>query len=605
MLPTLRSLPVRAPSLVLRSISVRFSSPSTPLLLPLCSSFFSRSVSSRPDYTKDNSKGLPTPYRKGLPGVKFDINSADVNQDSSSIIALKAHIMHEVWDSFRQSGHLLANTDPLRSWLDNIIHMPQKNMQQVSVQKLVVAMKNYPHTIDLSPFIPSWHPGMTLDFRFHENEFALISRYGQVMTPRQLIDFLLPIFCSTISAEFLHLQTAEEVEWVQTMLERGPTFDKQAKINLYRDLYAATSVEQKLARTFPSVKRFGLEGCDSLIPGLRALVNEAADLGVRTINIGMPHRGRLNVLANVMGKPLGAIFNEFDHSKLSKFHVGDVKYHLGHSSVFEAQSGDLVNISMNANPSHLEQVDPVALGYCHGLQIADRQLYGEGSAGDNATLGVLLHGDAAFCGQGIVAETFQLSRLQKYSTSGTVHLVINNQVAFTTSPGQYMSSAHPTDMGKIIGAPIFHCNADDPEAVAYACQLGIQFRQRFCKDAVVDVVGYRRHGHNEQDDPLFTNPKLYKKISDHPPCHFLYAQRLQADGALTHLEIVAIQDEVNANIERDLARANEFLPSETETLERTIEKITISDKIRTGISQKRLDSLITAVTKAPPGSFKL
>jgi len=367
----------------------------------------------------------------------------------------------------------------------------------------------------------------------------------------------------------------------------------------------ADSFEKFLAKKWKSEKRFGLEGCESLIPGMKSLIDQAAINGTENIVIGMPHRGRMNVLGNVVRKPLEAIFTEFSGSKdPSDSFSGDVKYHLGMSFKRPTSSGKEINLSLVANPSHLEAVNPVVMGKVKAMQRESQD------HDFTKNVGLLLHGDAAFAGQGVVYESIGLTGLPNYTTGGIIHLVVNNQIGFTTDPRFARSSSYCTDVAKTVDSPIFHVNADDTEAVVYTCNLATAWRQKFKKDVVVDLICYRRHGHNEVDQPAFTQPLMYKQIAQHPPAIDIYADKLIAEGVVTKEEFAAMQARVNGILENAYQNSSnyKFQPygwttsewmaaSKLPTLEQLSKTITpIRD---TGVSTSRLRQIGLVLSTYP------
>eukprot|EP01135_Chromosphaera_perkinsii_P007575 Nk52_evm31s914 gene=Nk52_evmTU31s914 len=354
------------------------------------------------------------------------------------------------------------------------------------------------------------------------------------ITLRELIKRLEETYCGTIGVEYMHIQNQKECNWIREKieLEQKFQFSKEDKKTILARLIRADGFETFLASKWSAEKRFGLEGCESLIPGMKSLIDLGADLGVENVVIGMPHRGRLNVLGNVIRKPLENIFGEFTSSlDPDQEGSGDVKYHLGLSHDRTTLSGKKIHISLVANPSHLEAVNPVVNG-----KVRAEQFY-KGDVERNKVLPILLHGDAAFSGQGVVFETFGLSDLPSYTTGGTIHIVVNNQIGFTTDPRFSRSSPYCSDVAKTVNAPIFHVNGDDPEAVVRCCNLAMEWRQKFKRDVVVDIVCYRRHGHNEADQPLFTQPTMYKEIAKHLPTAQLYSKRLIEEGNVSKDEV--------------------------------------------------------------------
>ena len=350
-------------------------------------------------------------------------------------------------------------------------------------------------------------------------------------------------FCGTTAIEYTHISDVVERNWLKTAFEMGlnvglPTtgrdkkggslapLTKEQQRKVLDILVRSDHLEHFLGSKFPAVKRFGVEGAEALLPGLHFLIERAAELGVEGVELGMAHRGRLNVLATLMQKPLGAICNEF---KEADDNVSDVKYHLGTYAEVQFEK-NTVHMSLAANPSHLEAVNGVVVG-----KTKAKQFFVGGGGKNESTdrvLAILLHGDAAFSGQGIVPETMELSNLPSFTTGGTVHVVINNMIGFTTDPRASRSSYHCTDVAKGIQAPIFHVNGDDVEAVVSVCQLAAEYRQTFHKDCVVDIVCYRRHGHNELDEPSLTQPLTYRLIADHPPVLQIYTEALLSSGVI-------------------------------------------------------------------------
>jgi len=320
--------------------------------------------------------------------------------------------------------------------------------------------------------------------------------------------------------------------------------------------------EKFIASKYPNEKRFGLEGCESLVPGMKALIDRSVDAGVKSIVMGMPHRGRLNVLGNVIRKPIEAILNEFaGNADADDSGGGDVKYHLGANYVRPTPSGKKVSLSLVANPSHLEAEDPVVLGKTRAIQHFEGD---EGTA--NTAMAVLLHGDAAFAGQGVVYETMGMHNLSNYGTGGTIHLIVNNQIGFTTDPRFSRSTPYPSDIAKSIDAPIFHVNGDDVEAVNYVCCLAADWRAKFKKDVVIDIVCYRRYGHNETDQPSFTQPKMYKAIQKQPTVLSLYTDQLIKEGTFTEKEIDEHRQWVWGMLEKAYDGSKEYKPSPREWL---------------------------------------
>jgi 2-oxoglutarate dehydrogenase E1 component len=383
---------------------------------------------------------------------------------------------------------------------------------------------------------------------------------------REIIRILRETYCGRIGIEYMHIQVLAERQWIQQKfehLDERPQLTNAAKKEVLRVLTVAETFERFLDRRYTGTKRFGIEGAESLMPALESILRCGAELGIREFVIGMPHRGRLNVLANFMGKPFAAIFSEFQGNAANPEHVqgsGDVKYHLG-TSGDRAIGGRNVHLSLAANPSHLEAVDPVVLGKVRAKQ------HQRGDRERNQVVGILMHGDAAFAGQGLVAESLELSDLRGFGTGGTIHVIVNNQIGFTTSPSFARSSPYPSDVAKGVQAPIFHVNGDDPEAVIEVARAAIEYRQRFKKDVVIDLFCYRRHGHNEADEPAFTQPLMYRTIARHPTTRQLYAQRLVAAGVMSEAEIEAMANGFIADLEAQFAAAESYRPNKADWLE--------------------------------------
>ena len=351
-------------------------------------------------------------------------------------------------------------------------------------------------------------------------------------TVRHILEILRATYCHTLGVEFMHISDPKQKGWIQARIEgegKAISFTPRGKKAILNKLIEAEGFENFLNVKYTGTKRFGLDGGESIVPALEQVIKRGGKLGVKEIVFGMAHRGRLNILANVMAKPFSAIFHEFKGGSSTPDEVegsGDVKYHLGASSdrVFDDNT---VHLSLTANPSHLEIVDPVVLGKARAK--TDQR----GDLNRTSVLPLLIHGDAAFAGQGVVAECFGLSGLRGHKVGGSLHFIINNQIGFTTAPHWSRSSPYPSDVAKMIEAPIFHCNGDDPESVVYAAKIATEFRQKFRKPVVIDMFCYRRFGHNETDEPAFTQPLMYKRIGQHPTVVAIYGQRLIDEGVIT------------------------------------------------------------------------
>ena len=385
-------------------------------------------------------------------------------------------------------------------------------------------------------------------------------------TLREIIAVLRQTYCGTVGVEYMHIQVPAERAWIQEKFEKPqsrPMLSAAVRKEILRTLTQAETFERFLDRRYTGTKRFGIEGAESLMPALEAILHRGSELGIREFVIGMPHRGRLNVLANFVGKPFAAIFSEFQGNSTNPEHVhgsGDVKYHLGTSGDREV-NGQTIHLSLAANPSHLEAVDPVVLGKVRAKQLQ------RGDTKRSQVTGILMHGDAAFAGQGLVAESLELSDLNGFCTGGTIHIIVNNQIGFTTAPSAARSSPYPSDVAKGVQAPIFHVNGDDPEAVVEVTRAAAEFRAEFKKDVVIDLFCYRRHGHNESDEPAFTQPVMYRAIARHPTTRQIYAKRLVEAGVLREGDADAVASRFIAQLEAQFETAKSYRPNKADWLE--------------------------------------
>ncbi len=383
-------------------------------------------------------------------------------------------------------------------------------------------------------------------------------------TLREILSILRHTYCGHIGAEYMHISDPEQRAWIQERIEgRDVSFTQRGKKAILTKLIEAEAFERFLDIKYTGTKRFGLDGGESMVPALEQIIKRGGHLGLQEIVIGMPHRGRLNVLVNVMTKPYRAIFNEFRGGSAHPDDVegsGDVKYHLGASADREFDD-NRVHLSLTANPSHLEIVDPVVLGKVRAKQ--DQRDDSE----RKQVLPLLLHGDAAFAGQGVVAECLGLSGLRGHRTGGSIHFIVNNQIGFTTAPRFSRSSPYPSDVAKMIDAPIFHVNGDDPEAVVHVAKIAIEFRQTFSKPVVIDMFCYRRHGHNEADEPAFTQPLMYQRIAEHPSVVEVYSARLVEEGLFTRAEIDRMQADFRNLLEQEFAQGESYRPNRADWLD--------------------------------------
>ena len=485
--------------------------------------------------------GEPEPAQKAVKGAKAEAAAAkaapglsDKQIRAATLDSIRALMMIRV---YRVRGHLEAQLDPLG------LTMPK------------------PHP-ELDPAAYGFTEADMDRPIFIDN---MLGR--ETATPREILAVLRSTYCGPIGVEYMHIQDPVQKDWLQRRIEGAPwatAFDAADKKTILRQLTEAEGFEVFCQKRYVGTKRFGLEGGEVTIPALHAMIETAAKDGVGEVVIGMPHRGRLNTLVNVVRKPFTALFSEFGGASPKPDDVqgsGDVKYHLGTSTDIEA-GGHNVHISLQPNPSHLEAVDPVVVGKVRARQDA---------AGDTKTrrsvMGIIMHGDAAFAGQGLVYETLAMSKLIGYRTGGTIHLVVNNQIGFTTIPAHAYSGLYCTDVAKSIQAPILHVNGDNPEAVIFASRLAAEWRQEFGTDFVLDVVCYRRHGHNETDEPAFTQPVMYRAIRDTKTTRTLYAEKLAAEGAVPADEARAMWDGFTATLEESYKAAQSYKPNKADWLE--------------------------------------
>ncbi len=442
--------------------------------------------------------------------------------------------------TYRIRGHLYANLDPLG--LEPPIKNPELEPEFYGFG---------PEDMDRPIFIDG-----TLGL-----EYA---------TLKEILAILRRTYCGNVGVQYMHIAEPEEKQWIQERIEghdKEIGFTKEGKVSILKKLIEAQGFEAFLHKRFPGTKRFGLDGGEAMVPALEQVIKRGGAMGVHEIVLGMAHRGRLNVLAAVMGKPYKAIFYEFQGGSTVPSDIegsGDVKYHMGASSD-RSFDGKSVHLSLTANPSHLEIVNPVVLGKARAKQAQAMRVKPDAPRAD--VLPLLIHGDAAFAGQGVVAECFALMGLKGYRTGGTLHFIVNNQIGFTTSPRNSRSSPYPSDSAMMVQAPIFHVNGDDPEAVVFATRLATEFRQVFAKDTVVDMFCYRRFGHNEGDDPTFTQPLMYAKIKDHPSTRDLYARRLVAEGTATQAEVDGWIAEFDQFLDSEFEAGKSFEASKADWLD--------------------------------------
>jgi 2-oxoglutarate dehydrogenase E1 component len=481
--------------------------------------------------------------------------------------------------AFRMRGHLAADLDPL------------KIKQQVNHPELDPASYGF--------------AGADMDRPIFLDKVLGLEH----ATVRQIVDILRRTYCGTLGVEFMHISDPEQKGWIQERIEgegKAISFTPEGKKAILAKLIAGEGFEQFLNVKYTGTKRFGLDGAEAMIPALEQIIKRGGSLGVKEIVFGMAHRGRLNVLANVMSKPFSAIFHEFKGGSSTPDEVegsGDVKYHLGSSSD-RSFDGNTVHLSLTANPSHLEIVDPVVLGKARAKQdqLKDKER--------TSVLPLLIHGDAAFAGQGVVAECFGLSGLRGHRSGGSVHFIVNNQIGFTTSPHWSRSSPYPSDVAKMIEAPIFHCNGDDPEAVVYAAKIATEFRQKFKKPVVIDMFCYRRFGHNETDEPAFTQPLMYKRIASQPTAVTLYGKRLIDERVITADEFDAMKADYRKTLDEDFSVAEGYKANKADWLDgrwsgfKSARDHEDPRKGDTGVPESRLKDIGLKLTRIPK-TFKV
>jgi 2-oxoglutarate dehydrogenase E1 component len=521
---------------------------------------------------------MPAPEEAKSAGKKITQNAAEKGVELTD-----AQIQRAVLDSiralmliraYRIRGHLVAELDPL-GMRDQTPH-PELDP------------KSYGFTeADMDRPI------------FIDNVLGL-----QMASMRQIVEIVKRTYCGTFALQYMHISDPEQAAWLKERIEgygKEIAFTREGRKAILNKLVEAEGFEKFLHVKYMGTKRFGLDGGEALIPAMEQVIKRGGALGLQEIVIGMPHRGRLSVLANVMGKPYRAIFNEFQGGSFKPEDVdgsGDVKYHLGASSDREFD-GNRVHLSLTANPSHLEAVNPVVLGKVRAKQ--DQM----GDADRSRVMAVLLHGDAAFAGQGVVAEGFQLSGIRGHRTGGTMHIVVNNQIGFTTAPHFSRTSPYPTDIALMVEAPIFHVNGDDPEAVVHAARVATEFRQKFHKDVVIDIFCYRRFGHNEGDEPNFTNPAMYKRIKTHKTTLQLYTERLVKDGLIPEGEIEDAKAAFQARLNEEFEAGKDYKPNKADWLDGRWSHLNREgeeyQRGETAIKPETLAEVGRALTTAPDG----
>jgi 2-oxoglutarate dehydrogenase E1 component len=490
-----------------------------------------------PSWAEDTSGivGVLDPEeKKEIAKKELQIQAQDDTAILHSIRALQ--LIH----AYRVRGHLQAKLDPLSQPDDN------RKGQHPELNPLNYGFSREDYTKEI--FL-----GGTLG--------------RQSATLNQIISILQQTYCQTIGVEFMHIQYPEQKSWIQERFEKmqgKPHMTPMDKREILADLIEVEAFEEFVQTKYPGMKRFSIQGGDAMLPGLQSAIHTASRLGVKEVVIGMPHRGRMNVLTNVMKKPYAEMFSLF-HGNMdfpeSVNSSGDVKYHIGVSADREMPTGEKLHLSLTANPSHLEAVNPVVCGKVRAKQ--DQR----GDTEKSEVMGIMMHGDAAFAGQGVVPETLSLSELRGYRTGGSLHIIVNNQIGFTTSPKFSRFTPYPSDVAKMVAAPIFHVNGEDPEAVVYACRLATEFRQTFKRDVVVDIFCYRRYGHNESDEPMYTQPLMYKEIKAKKSPARIYSDILVSQGVMKEAEVTAEFDRFNAMFEAQFDTARDHKPNKADWLE--------------------------------------
>ena len=520
-------------------------------------------------------------------GVESTLGELDVDAGQGVVrtaageVATMPESMHKEFqvvrliDGYRSRGHLFTRTNPVRE------------------------RRKYSPTLDID------------NFGLAASDLGTVFNAGEIIgigpaTLSKIIDHLKRIYCDAIGVEYMYIRIPERVQWIQDWLninDNHPSFDADRKKHILRKLSEAVSFEAFLHTKYVGQKRFSLEGNESLIPALDAIVERAAEMGVRQFVMGMAHRGRLNVLTNIFGKPATDIFSEFDGKDYEQeIFDGDVKYHLGWTSQRRTDGGASINMNIAPNPSHLETVGAVAIGITRAKQ--DRQHPDDFSQ----VLPIVVHGDAAIAGQGIVYEVVQMAGLDGYTTDGTIHIVVNNQIGFTTNYLDARTSTYCTDVAKVTLSPVLHVNADDAEAVVYASLFALEYRMRFRRDVFLDMLGYRKYGHNEGDEPRFTQPKLYKIIAKHKNPRDIYAEKLMAEGVIHGDFVSQLEEEYRNSLEVELedsrkeskTKITPFMADEWSGFE-NVREWEMMQPIDTAVPREKLEEIARVITRLPEG----
>ncbi len=542
---------------------------------------------------QQNPDSVDPTWRAFFQGFTLGTSGGTVTSEQAAGVhildSIKQGQVARLINAYRAHGHLQAHLDPLGD--------PPPPHPRLALSHFGLSESDLDETFTLTNFKGGGHHKL-----------------------RDILTALHQTYCGHIGVEYMHCQQHEAREWLQERMEatnNQPSFTKQQKIRILRRLHKAELFEKFLHTKYVGQKRFSGEGAEPFIAAMDAMIEKCPELGVEEIVMGMAHRGRLNVLTSILRKPFELLFEQFSENYIPESVAGDgdVKYHLGYEAILNTSSGEKVEIRLAANPSHLEIVNPVVEGKARARQ----RVRGDTDE-RRRVLPFLIHGDAAFAGQGVVAETLNFSQLPGYRTGGTVHLVINNQIGFTTLPAEARSTRYCTDVAKMIEAPILHVNGDDAEAVCMVAQLALEFRVRFKRDVVIDMVCYRRHGHNESDEPAFTQPTMYRKIAAHPLVSTILTEKLAAEGSIAQADSDAIKAEytaaLEANLERAKAREKEKEVARSAQESKAIEARKFHgstgfiqpgyrhSNINTGVSPEVIDRVVAGLTTIPP-HFKI
>ena len=526
-----------------------------------------------------NPESVEPTWRAFFQGFEFGIDKASKKEDHIPENILKEFKVVKLINAYRTRGHLFTKTNPVRE------------------------RRKYVPNLDLENFELS---NNDLELKFNAGEIIGIGNASLA----DILIHLERIYCDSIGIEYMYIRTPERIKWIQSKLNQNdnrPNFSKDQKKHILKKLVQATNFEQFLQKKYVGQKRFSLEGGESLIPALDSIFENAAIMGVKEFVVGMAHRGRLNTLSNIFGKPAKEIFNEFDGKDYEEqIFDGDVKYHLGWTSKRKSDSGIGIYMNLAPNPSHLESVGPVV----QGISRAKQDKYHKKNPKN--VLPVIIHGDAAIAAQGVVYEVVQMERLKGYKTSGTIHIVVNNQIGFTTNYVDGRSSTYCTDVGKANLCPILHVNADDVEAVVHAANFALEYRMKYERDVFIDLLGYRKYGHNEGDEPRFTQPKLYKSISSHPSVKKIYSNYLINQKVISEKELKKIEDKYSDELNDDLSDSKKdknviitpFMQHEWEGLQR-VKKKEMLKTFSTVVNKADLEKVANGIFKVDDSNLYL